>query len=152
MNRTQLMLERLASTGLYNTDSSTQLYAEAAAWAEGISMIEDELDDIMREMFVSTAQGRGLELYENSMMLPLDSAHLNDRRAAVLAALSMSDTEYPPHCADKLSVMTGTDIEIDEENGDVIFRLENGLSTQRRSELSSFLSSFVPMCAGYQVV
>ena len=69
---------------LYRLDGSTMVDAELAAYAAGIGLLEDTLDTLERELFVSTALDYGLSLREqlfggNNPWLPL-----SDRREMLL--------------------------------------------------------------------
>ena len=58
------MAQVLEATGLYDLSGSTQVEGELAAYAAGFALVEDALEDLLGELFVSTAQGPGLDRWE----------------------------------------------------------------------------------------
>ncbi len=55
-----MLREKLDGCGLYDLQQGTVVYAELAAYAAGLQMIYDQLEELERELFITTAEDRGL--------------------------------------------------------------------------------------------
>ena len=75
---------RLRPLRLYRLDGSTLVDAELAAYAAGLAVLENILDTLEQELFVSTAQDYGLALREQLFGGVKQSLPLSDRREMLL--------------------------------------------------------------------
>ena len=76
MSRLQALRDALRPLGIYKLEKGTLVYAELAAYAAGLDLLEDGLDELEREAFLPTAQGEGIsrreEIYgKPKTLLPL---------------------------------------------------------------------------------
>ena len=55
MSEFQIMRNILSSTGIYDVSQGSELYAEIMAYSEGLDMLFDEVNEMLRECFVNTA-------------------------------------------------------------------------------------------------
>ena len=94
MSEFQKMRKTLSATGLYDISQGNLIYAELKAYAEGLDMAFDELDEILRECFAETAESYGLTLRENWLKRYNPDRTLESRRNAVIKALSVCQTDY----------------------------------------------------------
>ena len=81
------MAQVLEATGLYDLSGSTQVEGELAAYAAGFALVEDALEDLLGELFVSTAQGPGLERWEKLLWGDVLPGEAQTRRRELLAGL-----------------------------------------------------------------
>ena len=64
MTSLESMINKLKPLGVYNLNSDSLVYAELSAFAVGIDILRDELDELLREAFVKTAESFGIENLE----------------------------------------------------------------------------------------
>ena len=64
MSRLQALRDALRPLGIYKLEKGTLVYAELAAYAAGLDLLEDGLDELEREAFLPTAQGEGISRRE----------------------------------------------------------------------------------------
>ena len=65
MSEFQIMRNILSSTGIYDVSQGSELYAEIMAYSEGLDMLFDEVNEMLRECFVNTAENYGLTYRES---------------------------------------------------------------------------------------
>ena len=94
MSEFQKMREILSATGLYDISQGNIIYAELKAYAEGLDMAFEELDEMLRECFAETAESYGLTLRENWLKRYNPDRTLESRRNAIMKALSVCQTDY----------------------------------------------------------
>ena len=94
MSEFQRMSDILSATGLYNAERNSLLFAELKAYAEGLDMVFDELEEMLRECFVETAESYGLTLRETWLKRYNPDRTLETRRNAIKSALSVSQSDY----------------------------------------------------------
>ena len=94
MSEFQKMSDILSSTGLYDVSQGNIVYAELQAYAEGLDMAFDELEEMLRECFAETAESYGLTLRENWLKRYNPDRTIETRRNAIMSALSVSQTDY----------------------------------------------------------
>ena len=94
MSEFQRMSDILSATGLYNAERNSLLFAELKAYAEGLDMVFDELEEMLRECFVETAESYGLTMRETWLKRYNPDRTLETRRNAIKSALSVSQSVY----------------------------------------------------------
>ena len=94
MTAFESMSEKLSKTGLYSTTEGKTVYAELMAYAEGLDIYYNALDELLRECFVSTAQDYGLTMREKYIRkCPVDDS-TDGRRNSIIAALSVCNNYF----------------------------------------------------------
>ncbi len=81
------MAQVLEATGLYDLSGSTQVEGELAAYAAGLALVEDALEDLLAELFAATAQGPGLDRWEKLLWGDALPGEAQTRRRELLAGL-----------------------------------------------------------------
>ncbi len=94
MTAFESMSEKLSKTGLYRTDEGLLVYAELMAYAEGLDIYYNALDELLNECFVSTASSYGLELREQYIRKCNNDESLEGRRKSIIAALSICSEDF----------------------------------------------------------
>lgn len=84
MSRLQALRDALRPLGIYKLEKSTLVYAELAAYAAGLDLLEDGLDELEREVFLPTAQGEGISRREEIYGKPKTLLPLRERREMLL--------------------------------------------------------------------
>lgn len=84
MRSLERMKAALSPTGLYSLDGGTLVFAEISAYALAIECLETEIDELKREMFVSSAESFGLDHFERLLSLPaIANASVQERRERI---------------------------------------------------------------------
>ena len=94
MSEFQRMSDVLSATGLYDISQNSLVYAELQAYAEGLDMAFDELDEMLKECFAETAESYGLTMRESWLKRYNPDRTLESRRNAIIKALSVCQTDY----------------------------------------------------------
>lgn len=94
MTAFESMSEKLAKTGLYSTSEGNLVYAELMAYAEGLDIYYNVLDELLRECFVATAESYGLTMREEFLRKCNVYDSIEGRRKSIIAALSICNTDY----------------------------------------------------------
>ena len=84
----------LERTGLYEAREDSLLQAELAAYAEGLELYFGELETMLRECFISTAETYGLTLREQLMRHGGFDSTLEGRRNALLKGASVGSGDF----------------------------------------------------------
>ncbi|MFQ9873064.1 MAG: hypothetical protein ACLRVT_08805 [Oscillospiraceae bacterium] len=84
MSRLQALRDALRPLGIYRLDEGSLVYAELAAYAAGLDLLEEGLDELEREAFVQTAQGEGISKREKIYCKPKTLLPLQERREMLL--------------------------------------------------------------------
>ena len=85
MSRLQALRDALRPLGIYKLEKGTLVYAELAAYAAGLDLLEDGLDELEREAFLPTAQGEGISRREEIYGKPKTLLPLRERREMLLS-------------------------------------------------------------------
>lgn len=96
MSEFQIMSNILSATGIYDISLGEPVYAEIMAYAEGLDMLFGEVEELLRECFVSTAESYGLTYREDwiKKYIYKRNADIDNRRNAVINTLSVCQTDY----------------------------------------------------------
>ena len=84
MSRLQALRDALRLLGIYKLEKGTLVYAELAAYAAGLDLLENGLDELEREAFLPTAQGEGISRREEIYGKPKTLLPLRERREMLL--------------------------------------------------------------------
>lgn len=146
MNSFESMSEKLSKTGLYSTTAGNMVYAELMAYAEGLDVYYNALDELLRECFVSTAQTYGLKMREDYIEKTINGSTLDDRRKSIIAALSINCTDFTKKGFQKCLDIWGISGELTEdfENGKFIFKCTSDVDENKLDEIKSQMQEFLP--------
>ena len=84
MSRLQSLRDVLRPRGIYHLEKGSLIYAELAAYAAGLDLLEGALDELEREAFLLTAQGKGISEREKIYGRPRTLLPLQERREMLL--------------------------------------------------------------------
>ena len=84
----------LAPLGVYDLEGTVN-GGELECIGAALDGVEQELEDIEREMVLSTAEGMGLERIESLLARKPVAGTLEDRRAALAALLRIGGDSFP---------------------------------------------------------
>uniref|UniRef100_UPI003FEDE547 putative phage tail protein n=1 Tax=Candidatus Fimivicinus sp. TaxID=3056640 RepID=UPI003FEDE547 len=83
------MKQMLLPLRLYILSPESRVYAELCAYAQGLEAAQQRLDQLMEAAFIQTAPADRLAVWERILGLPAQSEGPLERRAAILARLSL---------------------------------------------------------------
>lgn len=81
---------KLDTVGIYNIEQGGLIDAEIRAYAAGLQPLYDEIEELLREGFIQTAQDSGLEQLEAMTRSYLSGGSLEERRTRLIKRLSIS--------------------------------------------------------------
>lgn len=88
------MKQMLLPLRLYILSPESRVYAELCAYAQGLEAAQQRLDQLMEAAFIQTAPADRLAVWERILGLPAQSEGPLERRAAILARLSLGRRFY----------------------------------------------------------
>ena len=145
MNVLQSMTEKLAPLGLYGFAEDDLVMAELECYALVLQDYCDELDELLAERFVSTASGRGLELYEDMLRNYCLDETLPGRRKSVLASISMTNTDNRLADLDVLKDVFGISGSFSAGSGQITFTCTDTLTADEIAVISARMEKFMPI-------
>ncbi len=154
MSEMAVMKRILEQTGLYDIREGTVIYAEMMAYAAGLDPYFEELERLLGECFVDTAQGIGLTLREAWLgTMNLDQT-LTGRRNALRRALSINSREVTSAQLQnvlQLFNVHGT-LTYDQTNHKTVLTCTDPLTSAQKQRLQSQLGQLMPCWASFEVV
>ena len=84
MSRLQALRDALRPLGIYRLDEGSLVYAELAAYAAGLDLLEEGLDELEREAFIQNRPGEGVSKREKIYGKPSSAAPAGAKRNASL--------------------------------------------------------------------
>ncbi len=140
------MQEKLSATGLYDISPDTLVYAELMAYAEGLDLFFNELDELVRECFIATAESYGLTMRESMLKRYNLDRSLSGRRSAIISALSVSQSDYTYAGMEKIrdSFHLHGDFHASVSPLKVTFECTDTLTAGQQQILSEQMEKFMP--------
>lgn len=112
------MKKQLLSTGLYTLGGSTAVDFELKAYAEGLNAAYTVLNELQKECFISTASGYGLTIRESDFGLSGSGKTIKQRRAALLALGSVTQSDFTKSDLESLLSALGLSLTLEEDTAD----------------------------------
>ena len=94
MKALESMIKKLSPLKIYDTSTTSNVYAELAAYAAALDCYRDKLDEALRECFISTAEGFGLETRERVIGDVRNDCSTEQRRTMLSTRASLGETDY----------------------------------------------------------
>ena len=146
MTAFESLQEKLSATGLYDISQGTLIYAELMAYAEGLQIVYDILEELLRECFVPTAESYGL-LRRGKLIRHLNLDHtLPGKRQTILLTLSLFQTDYTLAGMEKVrdSFNAHGSFSVSADPLKVIFTCTDELSAVQRQRLEEEMAKQMP--------
>ncbi len=89
-----VILKMLGSTGLYDLDEGSLIYAEVAAYGAGLALLEEDIATLYREIFVQTAEGYGLDIWGMVNGHSFEEMGVELRRELLLKRMAIGHNDY----------------------------------------------------------
>lgn len=90
----QSMINKLRPLNVYNLNSDSLVYAELAAFSVGLDVLRNELEILLREAFVKTAESFGIENLEREAQKFCSEFSLEKRRNMLIKRLSFGMGDF----------------------------------------------------------
>ena len=154
MSEFQRMSDILSATGLYNAERNSLLFAELKAYAEGLDMVFDELEEMLRECFVETAESYGLTMRETWLKRYNPDRTLETRRNAIKSALSVSQSDYTYSGMRKIcdSFNLHGDFNAYTSTMKVTFTCTDTLTNTQKTVLADQMKKFMPCWLEFEFI
>ncbi len=148
------MSEKLGKTGLYHIAEGTLIYDELMAYAEGLAVLYRELETMLRECFVSTAQDYGLDIMEQTVCRCHIDHTMSGRKKAVLAALSVSNQNNTMAYLEKYQEIFNVHGVFTESNdeGVIRFTCSDTLTDSQRIAIAEQMAVYMPCWEDFELV
>lgn len=108
MSSLESMIKKLSPLGVYNLSENTMVYAELAAFSIGLDMLRENLDTLLKENFVATAEDFGLKNTERLLGNVRDDLMLSERREMLKERLSLNVADFTLAGFEKMLKILGT--------------------------------------------
>lgn len=123
------MKQMLLPLRLYILSPESRVYAELCAYAQGLEAAQQRLDQLMEAAFIQTAPADRLAVWERILGLPAQSEGPMERRAAILARLSLGPPGFTRAETESLLEQAGFPGSLQEDCAAATLRLRFGGST-----------------------
>ena len=145
MSEFEMMSKRLGETGLYDITEGKGVYAELMAYAAGLDLYFDELENLRREVFIDEADEKGLEMYERLISVCNVDNSLEGRRRSVMSALSITGKDFTLDGIRKILGIYNIEGEITENDRYIIINCMNELSESEEKAINEDIQRFAPL-------
>ena len=109
--------EKLRPLGLYALDGNGVVDAELAAYAEGLDLLYEEMEELARECFVQTAESYGLESRERMAGALRPELSLAARREMLLYRGAVTSNDFTRESIERALVAAGFRASVTEYGG-----------------------------------
>ena len=154
MSELEVMKKQLEDSGLYEVTDGSLIMAELAAYVEGLDICFGELDSLEKNAFVPTAEGDGLQRWERLTGRPFAWSLTEDRRNAVIKALSVSCSDYTLSGMQKAAESFGVNgqLSLDSANNRIVFTCTDPISPAAKERLKKCLRGYMPLWRDFDIV
>lgn len=130
------MINKLSPLGVYNLSEGSIVYAELAAFSAGLDILRENLDILLRESFIATAEDFGIEIPERLVGNVRDDLLLSKRRKMLSERLSLNVTDFTPVGFEKMMRLLGISGKIEEypQTQRIVVNLSNEEYTEAQRE------------------
>lgn len=135
---------KLSATGIYNIKQGGLIDAEIKAYAIVLQRVYDKLDELLRECFVQTAEGYGLEQLEAMARTYMSGDELESRRNKLINRLQINPSIIGKDALEKQAASLGLECNITENcsesklNVDVLTEVADDKKEFLKAELLRF--------------
>ncbi|MGN0536493.1 MAG: hypothetical protein ACI4M3_00780 [Acutalibacteraceae bacterium] len=94
MTALQSLTEKMERTKLYRLEDTTRVYGEISAYATVLQSVYDILEEIERECFVESAEGRGLDFWCQVCGIKREEHTDSENREMILLRQAVGNESY----------------------------------------------------------
>lgn len=107
MNVLDSMTDKLKPIGLYNLNGSSRIDAELAAYAAGMNLVYEGIEELKNEVFIPTAVDYGLNLREQAFGPKKENLPVEDRRSMLLYRGAVTVNDYTRESMERAMIAAG---------------------------------------------
>lgn len=147
MNALQSMRTKLSPLGIYNLTQSSNIYKELSAYAAAFDKHRENLDNLLKECFISSAEDYGIEIREKAIGDLKNNYTLEKRREMLSLRNSINENDFTFSSLVKFIRCMGiTSCTISENpaNSLIIIRVVNTFSESDKRWILNQLYLFLP--------
>lgn len=137
--------EKLNNIGLYRITSGSFIEAELKAYAAGLQLVCDELDELLCECFISTACARGLEFYGSNIPRGVHTDQTEQRRSRIICARSLEAKVLTRDAMERLLGVFGISGSITDSVGNITINPEQTLLSTEKETIRQQLQRLMPL-------
>ena len=93
MSSYESMVKAMSAVKAYKLDGNTYVDKELFAYSAALDVFSEEIDEIIRECIVATAENEGLSFYEKLVGTLDDKADIETRRAMIISLLNLNTND-----------------------------------------------------------
>lgn len=153
MSELEHLSEQLAVTGLYEPQQGSLIYAELAAYAEGLELYFGKLEELLRELFLSSAQSYGLDIRSTAFRSADFAATAGQKRTALMKAMSVNTGDFNLAGMEKVRDSFGVSgtFSYDHEHNKLTLTLTTSMSASERARLESSMARMMPCWVTFEI-
>lgn len=147
MTALQSLAEKMERTKLYRLDDTTRVYGEIAAYAAALQGVYDILEEIERECFIESAEGRGLDFWCQVCGIRRDEHTDSENREMILLRKAVGNDDYTYEGMMNYIRSYGYDgsFVFAAGNRTVLFRCSTpGLTAEQKNKVSELIKPVFP--------
>ena len=146
--------EQLASTGLYEPDEGSLVYAELAAYAEGLDLFFGRLDEMLAECFISTAESYGFAAREREFRSARFANGTEQKRAALIKAMSVNPGDFNASGMEKVRDSFGVSgsYSYDSQTNKLTFTCTTAMNSNKKTQLTNDMKKMMPCWVNFEIV
>lgn len=112
------MVNSLTPLQIYNISQGSLVNAELLSYCAALDDLEGELDGLLKEMFITTAESYGIENYEKIWGAPRNDLPLEKRKEMILKRLSTNYDDFSLAAMEEFLLSLNMDARIIENPAD----------------------------------
>ena len=140
------MSEKLKQTGLYHIAEGSLIYYELCAYAEGLDILYEVLNELENECFIMTAKNYGLSVPEKIVNKVNVMSSRQSRRSSVINALSVTSKDRMMYSLEKYLNIFNIKGEFTENvpQKKITLVCETGLTETQKQQITYQMSQYMP--------
>lgn len=138
--------DKLSALNIYSLQADGLIEAELRAYAVGLQGLYDAVSDMLREMFIQTAEDVGLTELELMAALYASGDNIAERRERLLKRLSVKPTDINADGLKNAVASLGIECNISESPSESWVNIDilTPVDKNRQSSVAAELNRFVP--------
>lgn len=114
----------MEATGVYQLTGTSPVDWELDAYAAGLALVEDAMEELEAELFIANAPARRLDQWELLLRPQWSTATLEERREALLKAFSAHTSPANLSAMGDILTAAGVKGTVQEEEGKLVITVE----------------------------
>lgn len=148
--------EKMSAVSIYSFEQNGLLDAEIKAYAIALQELYDNIDELLRECFVQTAEGCGLEQLEIMTRTYMSNDEIENRRKKLMNRLQINPSIIGKDALEKQVASIGLSCNITENivdskiDVDILTEVANDKKDFLKAELMRFTPPHLIMCVNFE--